>query len=112
MSRGEMAFINLQCQQCHTVSGVTLPADETMRDGPVLVQLGGPVTNIKTYGDLVTSIIHPSHDLRGPRDEVANPDGTSIMTDYNSVMTVQQMVDIVSFLQPKYDFIPYVYPVP
>ena len=30
---GRVAFIELQCQQCHTVDGVELPADKTMRDG-------------------------------------------------------------------------------
>ena len=33
---GQATFIALQCQQCHTVAGVELPADRTMRDGPTV----------------------------------------------------------------------------
>jgi hypothetical protein len=76
---------------------------------PPFVELGGDVTKVKTYGDLVTSIINPSHKLaKGyPHDEVANND-ESKMYNYNNFMTVQELIDIVMFLQPHYDVvIPY-----
>jgi hypothetical protein len=109
---GRQTFIRLQCQQCHTVAGVELPADQTMRDGPTLVRLGGTVTSIKTQGDLVTSIINPSHRIVGWRDDVTNPDGESIMTVYNNVMTVTELINLAEFLQAHYEFTPPVYPVP
>ena len=109
---GKADFVALQCQQCHEVDGVELPADSTMRDGPTVVRLGGSVTNIKTQGDLVTSIINPSHRIAGWRSETMGPDGKSLMTVYNEVMTVQQLVDLVAFLQDSYDFTPPVYPLP
>ncbi|MEL6870663.1 MAG: cytochrome C [Pseudomonadota bacterium] len=109
---GEQAFIELQCQQCHTVSGVVLDADVTMRDGPTLFELGGKVTRVKTYGELVTAIIHPSDYIAGPDKEMSRPDGSSWMTDYNDVMTVQQLIDIVEFLHERYQIVTpgYVYP--
>lgn len=103
---GEILFVGLQCQQCHTVSGVELPADRTMRDGPALVTLGGSRPTIKTYGDLVTSIINPSHKLVGPREQVSYTGGKSMMTNYNDVMTVQELIDIVAFLQMHYKIEP------
>ncbi len=109
---GQAIFISLQCQQCHEVDGVELPADKTMRDGPTVVRLGGSVTNIKTQGDLVTSIINPSHKISGWRSETMGPDGKSLMTVFNEVMTVQQLIDLVAFLQDSYDFTPPVYPLP
>ena len=109
---GRRTFVRLQCQQCHTVAGVELPADSTMRDGPTVIRLGGSVPTIKTQGDLVTSIINPSHKIVGWREDVTDPEGESIMTVYNNVMTVTELINLVEFLQAHYEFTPPVYPVP
>lgn len=109
---GQRTFVRLQCQQCHTVAGVELPADNTMRDGPTVIRLGGNVPTIKTQGDLVTSIINPSHKIIGWKEDVTGPDGESIMTVYNNVMTVTELINLVEFLQAHYEFMPPVYPVP
>lgn len=108
---GKVTFIEMQCQRCHSVDGVTLPVDGN-RDEPPLLKLGGNVPNIKTQGDLVTSIINPSHKIVGWRDDTMTEDGQSKMTVYNEVMTVQQLIDLVAFLQDQYDFTPPVYPLP
>jgi hypothetical protein len=81
-----------------------LPAPE--EPGPVTVILGGEVQTIKTYGELVSSVINPSHKLiRGyPKDEVSQ-DGESLMTIYNDRMTVQQLIDLVAFLQSRYEVV-------
>ena len=62
------------------------------------------MSRVKTYGELVTSIINPSHKLaKGyPLDLVSN-DGQSKMPVYNGFMTVQELIDIVIFLQPHYE---------
>lgn len=99
---GRAAFISMQCQQCHTVAGIELPADDQMRDGPVLFELGGDVTAVKTYGQLVTAIIHPSESISGSPLRLAKPDGESWMTDYNRAMTVDELIHIVAFLKPTY----------
>jgi len=104
---GEEAFVYMQCNECHTVKGLDLP--RVPLADPPFVELGGNVTKVKTYGDLVTSIINPSHKLaKGyPVDEIS-VDGESLMRNYNRVMTVQELIDIVMFLQPHYDVvIPY-----
>lgn len=102
---GREAFLYMQCNQCHTIEGVELPA--VPHDEPPYVELGGPVTSVKTYGELVTAIINPSHKLADgyAEDQVSYDDGRSKMYVYNGYMTVQELIDIVMFLQPHYDVV-------
>ena len=73
------------------------------------MKLGGEVSKVKTYGDLLTSIINPSHKLaKGYPLDAVSDDGESKMYRYNDYMTVQELIDIVMFLQPHYEIvIPY-----
>lgn len=107
-ARGRKTFVELQCNACHLVKGVELPKAENATD--MAVTLGGRVVRIQTYGELVTSIINPSHRIaKGyPIQEVTkDPEGhESRMLNYNSVMTVQQLMDLVAFLQSHYELEP------
>jgi L-cysteine S-thiosulfotransferase len=86
------------------VAGVELPPLEMVP--PVVINLGGQVRNVKTYGELVTSIINPSHRLgRGYKEDLISVDGKSRMTDYTEVMTFRQMINLVAFLQSQYEII-------
>lgn len=68
------------------------------------VELGGTVTRVKSYGELVTAIINPSHKLAdGYPEELVSEDGESNMYIYNQHMTVQELVDLVMYLQPHYN---------
>lgn len=101
---GRDAFLYMQCHQCHSISGEQLPAIPGQE--PPYVELGGKVTQVRTYGQLITSIINPSHELaRGYAEEVVSEDGESDMYIYNSHMTVQELIDIVMYLQPHYDVV-------
>jgi mono/diheme cytochrome c family protein len=114
--RGRAAFVALSCNSCHEVEGIAIE----YREGLANVQLGGQTTRVKTYGELVTSIINPSHRIAPrERDTGVLPDGQSVMSAayLNDVMTVQQLVDLVAFLEGTYDVVPppapvywYVYP--
>lgn len=100
---GREAFLYMQCNQCHTIKGLELP---TIPEAEPYVELGGTVTKVKTYGELVTSIINPSHKLAdGYAKGVVSEDGVSNMYVYNRHMTVQELIDLVMFLQPHYDVI-------
>ena len=99
---GKKAFVDMKCYKCHRIAGVTdLPAP-TVSPGKVMI-LGGKMPGLRTYGDLVTSIIHPSYELsenfvrpeRGMRMD-------SPMKAVNEKMTVEQLLDIVTFLQPRF----------
>jgi len=98
--RGKQAFTDLECYNCHRVEGVfDLPAP-TASPEKVLV-LGGKVAQLRTYGDLVTAIIHPKYELSDKWPGRANA-GESPMRVSNETMTVTQLLDIVTFLHPKY----------
>ncbi len=104
---GRETFISLKCNACHKLEGI----DQLVLEGeqpqkPVF--LGGEVERIKTYGELVTSIINPSHRLVAwyPK-EVTSVEGVSKMRNYNDVMTVKQLTDIVTFLETKYQLQPH-----
>jgi hypothetical protein len=102
---GRQAFVALGCNACHEVAGVPIEYLE----GIAHVQLGGKTTHLRTYGELVTSIINPSHKI-APRHREAGAvlEGESVMTYLylNQIMTVQELVDLVAFLQPTYDVVP------
>jgi sulfur-oxidizing protein SoxX len=71
------------------------------------ILLGGTVRSNKTYADLVTAIINPSHKIPKAYEalsEVRLPGNRSKMEmyNYNEVMTVQELIDIVTFLQLEY----------
>jgi L-cysteine S-thiosulfotransferase len=104
-TRGRAAFVELRCNACHEVMGL----DIAYGNGPVHVVLGGKTTRIRSEGELTTSIINPSHRLapRYPEDQVA-VNGQSIMSAayLNDVMTVQQLIDLVAFLQSTYEIAP------
>jgi mono/diheme cytochrome c family protein len=100
---GRETFLYMQCNQCHTIKGEELP---TVAGFDPYVQLGGPVTRVKSYGELVTAIINPSHKLAdGYARELVSENGVSNMYVYNSYMTVQELTDLVMFLQPHYNVI-------
>ena len=101
---GREAFIYMQCHQCHTIEGMELPIIPGQE--PPYVELGGKVTAVKTYGQLITAVIYPSHKLaNGYAKEVVSEEGVSNMYVYNEHMTVQELIDIVMFLQPQYDVV-------
>jgi L-cysteine S-thiosulfotransferase len=107
VDKGKASFVDLGCPACHEVQGQFKKLSlEEGGDEVIEVVLGGPVTRVKTYGDLVTSIINPSHRLsRGKNADTMNPDGSSKMPYYNDVMTVQELVDITTFLQGTYQIV-------
>lgn len=116
--RGRDAFVALRCSSCHHVAGLDLPQQGT---GAADVALGGQTIHVKTYGELVTAIINPSHRIAPgyPENQVTTSDGKSLMAlaYLNDVMTVQQLIDLVAFLQSSYEVVPppispysYIYP--
>ena len=102
VQRGKKAFVDMKCYGCHRVDGVVdLPVPVASPEKVVL--LGGKVARLRTYGDLVTSVIHPSYALSENFVGPARAGVTvSPMKAVNDEMTVQQMLDIVTFLHPRY----------
>ena len=99
---GEMVFIKMHCNQCHSVADIEWVGNK--EQGDVHVELGGEVSTIKTYGELVTSVMNPSHKIaRGYKEEGVNQFGRSKMKLYNEIMTVQELIDLVTYLQDQYE---------
>lgn len=105
---GQAYFTEFRCIDCHTVVGKE--ADIFLPDGiePIMsVPLGGKTTRIQSYGQLVTSIINPSHKVSTQYQVTPQIDGTqSMMRNYNSIMTVDELIDIVAFVQNQYELEP------
>jgi len=108
VGRGEVAFVALQCNQCHTVAGVELP--DSVLGSEISYQLGGQVRRVKSHGDLVTSIIQPQHIIapqfiaKLPKSAAGKP--VSPMPAVNDRMTVRQLADLVAFLNANYQKMP------
>jgi hypothetical protein len=97
---GKMTYKRLGCNECHSISKI----DWMGGSDSLNIKLGGEVTTLKSYGELVTSVINPSHKIAGRyKLETATEDGLSKMRNYNEVMTVQELIDIVTFLQSEYE---------
>jgi len=101
---GRETFIAKGCIQCHTVHEDSLPISGQPSD--IVVALGGPVTRAQTYGQLVTSIINPSHVIKANyQGKYTDADGKSLMPDFTSELTVREMIDITEYLQSKYEIV-------
>lgn len=101
---GRQVALDMKCYVCHRVDGGGLPAPTA--EPPVPILLGGQVPYAKTDGELVTSIINPSHKIAAAaRTERVKSGDLSRMADYGEQMTVRQMIDLVAFLQSRYTVI-------
>lgn len=103
-AKGEMNFHAIGCKSCHSLASASAQPVEQDR-----VVLGGEVTRVKTYGDLVTSIINPSHRV-GPKTPASMrmDDGVSLMevAMLNDRLTITELIDLVAFLQAQYEVVP------
>lgn len=99
---GQIVFVEYRCIECHTLAGTEF-TEELERE--TMVRIGGESTRVKSYGDLVTSIINPSHKLaKGYAvEDITEGDGESRMRNYNEELTVQELIDLVTFLKSKYE---------
>ena len=102
---GQTAFEGLRCNACHEMAGRNM----AFVGAGTPVPLGGPTTRVRTYGELVTSIVNPSHRLAPSYAEIQGAaGGASPMASaaLNEVMTVQQLIDLVALLQSSYEIVP------
>ena len=110
VEQGKVVFAQASCNGCHSIADIEYDPIEVPvtylggRESPgqVYVPLGGDTYRYRTYGELVTSVINAGHNLshRYPRRGATTE---TVMPSYNEVLTVQQLIDLVSFLQSEYD---------
>ncbi len=102
IEEGKSTYKRLSCNECHSISDIEWQGGSDS----LKIYLGGEISTQKSYGDLVTSIINPSHKIaQRYKQKTATEEGLSKMKNYNEVMTVQELVDLVSFLQSEYKVI-------
>lgn len=107
IANGKQVLLKYQCTDCHQVEGIEVSDSHNyLLSEPV--KLGGTSARIKTYGELVTSIINPSHKL-SPRLPVSltSDNGQSKMPTINNQLTVSELIDLTAYLQTKYKVEPY-----
>ena len=107
IQRGQEVFASVGCRYCHTIAELDLPPfDHT----PVLeIPLGGQVHRVKTYGELLTSIVNPNHTVSPTYRITLTPeerkDAQSPMPEFNDVINVTQLIDLTAFLHSRYELL-------
>jgi len=99
IEKGKVTYKRLACSECHSIPNIEWKGGQDN----LKIHLGGEVTSLKTYGSLVTSVINPSHKVASFYNQKTSTEGgLSKMKNYNEVMTVQELIDLVTFLQSEY----------
>ncbi|MBT8298566.1 MAG: c-type cytochrome [Maribacter sp.] len=100
LEKGKETYVRLSCNECHSISEIEWKGGSDS----LKIHLGGEVSAQPTYGELVASIVNPSHKIaRRYKQTTATEEGLSKMRNYNEVMTVEELIDLVTFLQLEYD---------
>lgn len=99
IEKGIATYKRLSCNECHIISDI----EWISGSDSIKIYLGGEVSDKKSYGDLVTSVINPSHKIaQRYKQKFTTEEGLSKMKNYNEVMTVQELINLVTFLQSEY----------
>jgi hypothetical protein len=101
---GQKVFTEIGCRYCHTIADLALPPFEAE---PVLeIMLGGKVLKVKSYGELLNSIVNPNHTVelsyKLKLDREDRKDAESPMPVFNDVLTVTELIDLAAFLHSRY----------
>jgi hypothetical protein len=97
--RGRAAFNMMWCHGCHVVKGYEKEFETPYVQPAVPVILGGEYRRPSRI-ELVNSIINPSHRIEpGFQKDLVSQGKFSRMGDYNETMTLQQLSDLVAFLE-------------
>jgi hypothetical protein len=105
---GRQAFVDNQCHRCHSVAGVIFPAFPGASSP--LLELGGVTSQVKAYSELVTSVINPDHRISERyRERLPQPTSRQLQspmtTTHIETMTVRQLIDLVAFLDSRYELV-------
>ncbi|MGH7393308.1 MAG: c-type cytochrome [Candidatus Rokuibacteriota bacterium] len=93
--KGREVFAKLECYACHEVQGETFPAPtERAKVGPELSQMA-PLHAAEFFAE---GVINPAAAIeKGKGYEAA--DGSSKMPEFNDVMAVKELIDLVAYLR-------------
>lgn len=98
--QGRAAFIELQCSVCHKVAGWKGQPVPWPTIKPAVPVVLGTETRKPTRMERINAIIAPSHKIKETMWPERTTSGTlSRMADYNDVLTMRQLADILAFLE-------------
>ena len=109
VAQGEVHFVEMQCNRCHTIRNYDIPA--YAGEMPVEVELGGVILFAKSHADLTMSIVNPNYWLSErylrqlPPDERKNIK-SSPMHGKIPDMKISELIDLVAFLESRYEEVP------
>ena len=102
-ARGRAVFAEMKCHTCHRVyqhDEFPKPAAEPS----VPVSIGGRYARVPGDGELVTSIINPSHKISSRyAHTLVTAGASSRMGDFGDSMTIRDLIDVVAFLHTVYE---------
>ena len=102
VARGKGVFVARGCIACHLVPGMDFPPPHPP-GGITPVTIGGESPIAKTDGELVTSILIPTHRVAPQVAAELEAKGMKTpMPSYQEVLTVRELIDVVAFLQSRY----------
>ena len=107
IQRGQEVFASIGCRRCHSIAELELPPF----DGPTTlnITLGGQVHKVKTYGELLTSIVNPGHTVSPLYLKTLDPkereSAQSPMPNFNKAINVSQLIDLTAFLHSRYELL-------
>jgi len=101
---GETVFVKYGCHGCHSIPGVDLPGMDA--ESVVLLEIGGEVYRVKNTGELLTSVINPTHvvsqEFINKLEGANRGNAESPMPYYGDAMTITEMINLVAFLRSQY----------
>ncbi len=107
IERGQEVFATAGCRYCHSIRDVDLPPFEG--NAVLDIELGGKVYRVKTYGELLTSIVNPNHvvsaQYRAMLDAKERINPQSPMPVFNDLINVTQLIDLTAFLHARYELL-------
>jgi len=104
VAQGEQVFVDFKCHGCHTIPDIEFPATDF--EPPFVLEIGGEVYRVKSYGELLTAVVNPDHIIspqyRAMLARVERDAGITPMPYYGEDMTVAELIDLVEFLHAQY----------
>lgn len=109
VERGEKVFLAMDCLACHTLEGYDSEEIPRELENPII--LANILKATKTYGELVASVVNPSHKVSSGYRSEGLQDGveSAPVRNYNDVLTVAELIDLISFLEQHYTLKPFKY---
>jgi len=101
---GRQVFVDFRCYNCHDIDGVDLP--DRGFEPPFVMKIGARLHRVKNSGELLTAVVYPDHVISPKFVAAMKSAGKQAdltpMPNYSDEMTVNELIDLVAFLNDQY----------